>query len=178
VVIPESAVDAFAPVNRMPSRDTALARWLAPEPLIQSRDPRIAAQARTIVGREMSAPRATKLLADWVHHHIRPDTATGAPSAVRALEHRRGDCNEAAVLFVALARASGIPARTMAGLLYANGRFYYHAWAEVRLRDWVSVDPLLGQYPADAAHVGFAAGGLARQVELVPLLGRLKLEVL
>ena len=71
-----------------------------------------------------------------------------------------------------------MPARTVAGLIYLNGRFYYHAWAEVYLSDWVAVDPAFDQLPADAAHVPIAVGGLARQIELVPLVGRLKLEVL
>ena len=94
------------------------------------------------------------------------------------LENRTGDCNEFTTLYVALARAAGLPARTVAGLLYVNGRFYYHAWPEVYLGDWVAIDPLFDQFPADAAHVRLAVGGLARQVELVPLIGRLKLEVL
>ena len=177
-VTPDSNVEAQATSIRVPSRDTALARWLVPEPLIQSHDPRIAAQTRLIIGREVNTARVAALLAHWVHQHLRPDTATGAPSAVRVLEDRRGDCNESAVLYVALARAAGLPARTVAGLLYLNGRFYYHAWAEIHLRDWVAVDPALDQFPVDAAHIRFVIDGLARQVELVPLLGRLKLEVL
>jgi hypothetical protein len=40
------------------------------------------------------------------------------------------------------------------------------------------VDPTFDQFPADAAHVPIAVGGLARHVELIPLIGRLKLEVL
>ena len=66
----------------------------------------------------------------------------------------------------------------MAGLIFLNDRFYYHAWAEVYLNDWIAVDPTFDQYPADAAHIRVAPGGLARQIELVPLIGRLKLEVL
>jgi hypothetical protein len=45
-------------------------------------------------------------------------------------------------------------------------------------RRWVAVDPTLGQYPADASHLRFLVGGLARQVELIRLIGRLQLEVL
>jgi len=178
----ESALQAHAMPYRLPNRDTALARWLLPEPLIQSRDPRIAAQARLIVegggGRDRSPARAAELLTHWVHANVRPEIVTTVPSAEQVLETRRGDCNASATLYVALARATGLPARTVAGLLYRNGRFYYHAWAEVYLGDWVAVDPMFDQYPADAAHRRFAIGGLARQVELFPLVGRLKLEVL
>jgi len=113
-----------------------------------------------------------------VHANLRREIATTVPSAEKVLETRRGDCNEFTTLYVALARSAGLPARTVSGLLYLNGRFYYHAWPEVYLSDWVAVDPTFDQYPADAAHVRFAIGGLARQVELFPLVGRLTLEVL
>jgi hypothetical protein len=175
-----TALQAFAAPYRLPSRDSALARWLGPEPLIQSRDPRIAAQARQIIGRETSPARAAQLLNHWVAGalHRAPAAAMGVPSAARVLQTRRGDCNEAATLFVALARSAGLPARTVAGLIHLDGRFYYHAWAEVYLNDWIAVDPTFDQLPADASHIPFAMGGLARQVELVPLIGRLTLEVL
>ena len=165
---------------RLPSRDTALARWLAPEPLIQSRDPRIGAQARQIIGRERSPARVAQLLTDWVARSVQraPASAMSVPSAVKVLAARRGDCNEATTLFVALARSAGLPARTVSGLLYLNDRFYYHAWAEVYLNDWIAVDPTFDQFPADAARLRIATGGLARQAELVPLIGRLTLEVL
>ena len=172
-------LEAHAMPYRLPNRDTALDRWLRPEPLIQSGDPRIAAEARQIIEREKNPARAAELLARWVHASVQRVAPTGGvPSAVKVLENRRGDCNEFTTLYVALARAAGLPARTVAGLLYLNGRFYYHAWPEVYLSDWVAIDPVFDQFPADAAHVRLAVGGLARQVELVPLIGRLKLEVL
>ena len=177
----EAALQAHATPYRLPARDSALARWLQPEPLIQSWDPRIAAQARLIVsgGRDRANPaRAAELLTHWVHASVRREVATTVPSAEKVLETRRGDCNEFATLYVALARSAGLPARTVSGLIYLNGRFYYHAWPEVYLADWVAVDPMFDQYPADAAHLRFAIGGLARQVELFPLVGRLTLEVL
>lgn len=181
-LVQAGAAQAHASPYRLPSRDTALARWLAPEPLIQSRDPRIAAQARQIIGRERSPSRVAERLLHWVHRSLQrsvpPAGGAGVPSAVKVLETRRGDCNEATTLFVALARSAGLPARTVAGLLYLDGRFYYHAWAEVYLANWIAVDPMFDQFPADAAHLPIATGGLARQIELVPLVGRLKPEVL
>ena len=176
----ETALQAHATPYRLPSRDSALARWLQPEPLIQSWDPRIAAQARLIVGggRDRSPAKAAEQLTHWVHSTVRREVGTSVPSAEKVLETRRGDCNEFTTLYVALARSAGLPARTVSGLIYLNGRFYYHAWAEVYLGDWVAVDPMFDQYPADAAHLRFAVGGLARQVELFPLVGRLTLEVL
>jgi transglutaminase superfamily protein len=181
-IVQTSDSQAGAARYRLPARDTALARWLAPEPFIESHDFRILAQARQIVERERDPARVAALLTHWVHHTIRrapkPAGNGDAPSAERALESRRGDCNDAATLFVALARGAGLPARTVAGLIYLDGRFYYHAWAEVFLKDWVEVDPTFDQFPVDASRLRVATGGLARQAELVPLIGRLKLEVL
>ena len=179
-ILQSGTLASHAAPYRLPSRDTALARWLAPEPLIQSSDPRIGAQARQIIGRERSPARVAELLTHWVARsvHRAPARAVSAPSAVKVLAARRGDCNETTTLFVALARSAGLPARTVSGLIYLNDRFYYHAWAEVYLADWIAVDPTFDQIPADAARLRIAPGGLARQAELVPLIGRLKLEVL
>ena len=33
------------------------------------------------------------------------------------------------------------------GLVHIRGSFYYHAWPEVWLGEWVAVDPTLGQAP-------------------------------
>jgi hypothetical protein len=163
---------------RLPAHERRLAPFLAPGPWIQSDDARIRTQARLIVGAEGDPARAARLIHDWVAAHVEARVAAGAAGAVRVLETRSGDCNERTVLYVALARAAGLPARAVAGLLYRGGRFYYHAWPEVYLGDWVAVDPALDQFPADAAHVRFVVGGLARQAELVRLIGSLKLEVL
>ena len=169
---------ALAARYSLPARDSSLAHWLAPAPLIQSDDPRLQAQARLIIGREQDPARAARDLAAWVRAHVKRQSTAVVPSAVRVLETRVGDCNEHAVLFVALARAAGLPARTAAGLVPVDGRFYYHTWAEVYLGDWVAVDPMLDEFPAGAAHVRFSIGGLARHAELVRLIGRIKVEVL
>ena len=102
----------------------------------------------------------------------------GIPSALHVLHTRVGDCNEHTQLFVALARAAGIPARIASGLAYVDGKFYYHAWPEIMLRGWVAVDPTFGQFPADASHIRFVTGGLGRQAELLRLVGALKVDVI
>jgi len=157
--------------------DTVVARALQPEPLVQSDDARIMAQARQILGRERRAGRVAELLNRWVYDNLEKKITISVPSAVQVLDMRSGDCNEHTVLYVALARAAGLPARTAAGVVYLRGQFFYHAWPEVWLGEWVAVDPTFGQFPADAAHLRFIIGGLARQVELVRLIGRLQLEV-
>ena len=177
LVIRRESPESFEPGYRLPASGAEVRRYLRSEPLVQSTDPRIRAQARQIVGRTRNPARAAELINRWVYDALDKRVTVSVPSAVEVLETRRGDCNEHTVLYVALARAIGLPARTAAGLVYVDGRFYYHAWPEVYLGRWVAVDPTFGQYPADAAHLRFTIGGLARQVELIRLIGRLQLEV-
>jgi hypothetical protein len=127
-----------------------------------SRDPRVVAQQ----------------INRWVYDSVRKEVTLGIPSALHVLHTRVGDCNEHAQLYVALARAAGIPARVASGLAYVDGKFYYHAWPEVQLRGWVAVDPTFGQFPADASHIRFVTGGLGRQAELLRLVGSLSVNVI
>lgn len=158
--------------------DTARFRAeLAAEPLIQSDHPDIVTLARHIVGRTTDPRVAAERLNRWVYDSVRKRITFGIPSALHTLRTRSGDCNEHTQLYLALARAAGIPVRAASGLVYVRGKFYYHAWPEVWLGRWVALDPTLGQFPADAAHLRFAIGGLARQAELLRLVGALRVEV-
>ena len=174
--------DALDPGYSLPYKRMDLAETLEPEPLIQSDDPRIVRHARAVTGarRDWSPDprRVAAQLTRSVYGSLEKSVTFSVPSAVQVLESRRGDCNEHTVLYVALARALGLPARTAVGLVYLDGAFYYHAWPEVWLGEWVAVDPTFGQSPADAAHIRFIVGGLAQQVEIVRLIGRLNIEVL
>ena len=155
---------------------------LQPEPLIQSDDPRIRETAEQITGWRFTWNHRPKEVARdlnvYVNSALEKVITFSVPSAIQVLESKQGDCNEHTVLYVALARSLGLPARTAVGLVYVNGAFFYHAWPEVWLDEWVAVDPTFGQYPADAAHIRFVVGGLAQQIEIVRLIGRLNIEVL
>jgi len=122
--------------------------------------------------------QVARQLTTSVYNMLEKSITFSVPNAVQVLETLRGDCNEHTVLYVALARALGLPARTAVGLVYVNGAFFYHAWPEVWLGEWVAMDPTFGQYPADASHIRFVIGGLAQQVEIVRLIGNLDIEVL
>jgi transglutaminase-like putative cysteine protease len=71
-----------------------------------------------------------------------------------------------------------MPARVVEGLVRVDGRFYYHSWPEVRLREWVAFDPALGQFPADAAHLRFTVDGSPPTAALLRLIGTVQIEVL
>ena len=173
---------AIDPGYQLPYKLMDRAAELAPEPLIQSDDPRILSRARSVTAARadwsLDPKRVAEQLTRSVFNSLDKEVTISVPSAVQVLESGRGDCNEHTVLYVTLARALGLPARTAVGLVYVNGAFFYHAWPEVWLGEWVAVDPTFGDYPADAAHIRFVVGGLAQQVEIVRLIGRLGIEVL
>ena len=174
--------EGLEPGYELPYKRMDLSAELAPEPLIQSDDPRILQAASRMTGRRtvwsLDPDNAAERLTRGIYDYLEKAITVSVPSALQVLESRRGDCNEHTVLFVAMARALGLPARTAVGLVYLNGSFFYHAWPEVWLGEWVAVDPTFGQAPADAAHIRFVIGGLAQQVEIVRLIGRLDIEVL
>lgn len=161
-----------------------LERYLQPEPFIESDAPEIRAAAeRMVQGITGVRERAERLMRE-VNQWVEKKPTVSLPSALEVLRTRVGDCNEHTVLYVALARALGIPARINVGLAYVRGAFYYHAWAEVYLDEgggrglWLPVDPTFNQFPADATHVRLARGGLDQQTAIVPLIGRVKMTVL
>ena len=158
-----------------------LGAFLKPTPFIQSDHPKIRQKLAEIVGPgDPDGVKADKLVA-WVHKNIEKRPVLSVPNALETLENRIGDCNEHAVLLAAFARAAGLPAEVEAGVVYMRGRFFYHAWNVFYLRDrggWVTADAVLGQMPADVTHVRFVRGEADRQLDLVGLIGRLKLEIL
>jgi transglutaminase-like putative cysteine protease len=158
-------------------------RYLLPEPLLESDDPAIRAEAEAAV-RGATDPRArAERLTRRVNAMLEKKPTMSLPSAREVLRTRVGDCNEHTALFVAMARAIGIPARISVGLVHLSGAFYYHAWPEVYLEEgrgglWLPVDPTLNQFPADGTHLRLARGGLDKQAAILPLIGRLKMTVL
>ncbi len=152
--------------------DPAVERFTTPSPFVESDDPAIVSTARAIVAGERDPARAARRILDWVASHLAQEPSLTVPSARQVLGSRRGDCNEHAVLLTALARAAGIPARVVAGVVYADGAFFYHAWSELWLSRWVSADAIFRQMPADATHIELIEGGPERHVALVEVIGQ------
>ncbi len=151
--------------------------FLSPSLFVQSDQPDIVALADSLV--QTDAPRIDKVKAikNWVYTEIEKRPVLSVPNALETLQNKTGDCNEHAVLFAALARAAGVPTRIEAGLVYLNGRFYYHAWNAVLLDRWITVDALMNQFPADVTHIRFTRGGPESQLDLMGVIGNLNLEI-
>ncbi len=145
--------------------------------------PEITEQAARIRGDQKSPFKIAVAIRNWVHETMTPDASIGVPrSATDILGRPRGVCRDYATLFTALARASGIPTRLCAGIVYAQDRFYYHAWAECYLGNWIAFDPTLfdplNPVPfVDASHIKFAQGDVTQMFDSIAVVGRLKITV-
>jgi transglutaminase-like putative cysteine protease len=163
--------------------DPDAARYLKPEPLIESDDAAIHAEAQAAVLNVTDPRTVAERLTRRVNAMLDKKPTVGLPSAREVLRTKVGDCNEHTALYVAMARSIGLPARIAIGIVYAYGAFYYHAWPEVYIDEghdrgfWMPVDPTLNQYPADATHVRLARGGLDKQAAILPLVGRMKMTI-
>jgi len=111
----------------------------------------IRAQARAIVGDETNPYLKARMIFEWVIHNVRyefPDM--DHRGAAKSFVRRSGDCGEYSVIFCALCRAEGIPARTVTCWWPWGGG---HQWAEVLI-------PPYGWVPADASVAAmFIPGG-------------------
>lgn len=161
----------------IPYSDEGYRPYMKPGVLIQSDDPRIIEKAREIVGGERDSLKVARKISDWVYRNLEKTPTISLPNALDVLQTKKGDCNEHAVLFAALSRSIGIPTKIVLGVVFLDGKFYYHAWNEVFVGDWIAVDPTFGQFPADASHVKFVEGDLSRGMEIIRLVGNIKLEI-
>lgn len=151
---------------------------LASTPYIQAGNKVIGEQVAAILGDTKGELARVKKLAAWVYENLEKRPVIGIPDALTTLQSRRGDCNEHAALFAALARRAGIPTRVAAGVTYHAGAFYYHAWNEVCLDGrWLSLDTTKNQLPADVTHIRFVNGETDEQIKIGALLGKLGIEV-
>ncbi len=133
--------------------------YLGASAYIQTDAPAIRAKVLEILDGEVNSWRAAEKLCRWVHTAMTDKKMSGGfGSSLTALESLSGDCTEHTVLFIALARAAGIPARICSGVTYAKDAFYYHFWPEVYVGSWVQMDPTLGQTIADATHIQLGGG--------------------
>ena len=139
----------------------AESEFLAASTYIQAAHPNIQAKAKEILNGETNSWHAAEKLCQWVYESITDkNIVSGFGSSLNTLESLTGDCTEHTVLFIALARAAGIPSRICSGIVFARDAFYYHFWPEVYVGKWVQMDPTLGQIIADANHIQLWGGFL------------------
>jgi hypothetical protein len=163
----------------MPLPAEQRASFLQATPALQADAEPIRSLAREVVGDERDPVKGARLIAGWVYRNLRKSMSANATTALAVLASRAGDCTEHTLLFVALARAAGIPTREVSGLVYTSEErpgFGWHAWAEIHDgTQWVSIDPTWDEVYVDATHVKFS--DRSDDYGWIQVLGRLKLKV-
>jgi hypothetical protein len=154
--------------------------FLKPTPSLPADHPAIRAKARQIIADETGPLQMATLLQEWVFRHARQTMAANQASALDVLNSLAGDCTEITLLFVALARASGLPAREVGGVMFVNEGapiFGWHAWAEIHDgHQWVSIDPTWNQVYVDGTHLKLSED--SADLSWVNLLGKMKIKIL
>ena len=139
----------------------------------------VLSQAKKIVGDEKDTLEKAKRIEKWVYKTLKKAYDANADSALEILENKAGDCTEHTLIFVALCRASGVPAREVGGLAYIDQPkplFGWHAWAEIHDgHQWVSIDPTWNQVYVDGTHLKMSEGD--RDLTWTNVIGSLKIKV-
>jgi hypothetical protein len=147
------------------------ASYLQPEPKAESDHPEIVAKAGELTTGLSGAVEQAKAIFAFVQQSMTYGGPYRNAGALSALRHRSGVCEDYAALFVALCRASGIPARMVFGyaaILPEGTDFEKHAWPEFFLpaHGWVPAEPTItaaevpwqffAALPATYRHVPFS----------------------
>lgn len=142
------------------------------------RNEKVVALMKEATGDAVTARDKVDRLVPFVSNYIEDTYSVNPLSVLEVIEKRRGDCTEHSDLFTTLARAAGVPAREVDGLVYMGDMthgFGWHAWNEVVIDGiWVPVDPTWGETELNATHIRFSAGGKGVG-KVMEALGRLTL---
>ncbi|MDJ0523703.1 MAG: transglutaminase-like domain-containing protein [Planctomycetota bacterium] len=163
------------PVRATPAE---IQRALAEDATYPIRHRVVAALAKETAAKGETTREQVEALVLFVQEFVIDSNTVDPLTVLDVLADQRGDCNEHALLFTTLARAAGIPAREVYGLIYKDDNkrvFGRHAWAEVVIDGvWVPVDPMWGETTLSAAHVRLGAKGEGPDLRLALGGGRME----
>jgi transglutaminase-like putative cysteine protease len=142
------------PASARPPASTLASVYTSPSPLIPSGDEEVKRRAAAIAGREQNPYIKAQRIYEWLIREggIRWESFTGG--AREALIEKHADPYMAALLFCALARAAGVPAQPVSGVLVENiPGTVRHFWAEFWIdgAGWIPLDPAFGAGAAPAS---------------------------
>lgn len=136
--IDPSAIEPYDKTSALYQQYTAQETWIQTTGKIRD-------QARAIIGTETNPWIQGGLIYDWLLNNlVFVPGGTDKRDALSTLTDQTGDCGQFSLLFTALCRSIGIPARTVASTWLEGGS---HVFAEAYLPGygWIPVDVSLGQ---------------------------------
>ncbi len=174
--------ESKSPASEKPGKaDREPSNW------IQSDNPAVVKLAKQAAPDEKDLTKIAVALERHVNRLItEKNFSTGLASAAEVAASREGDCTEHGVLLAALARARGIPARVVVGLVYVEPLkgFGYHMWTEVWLNGaWTPLDATRPHAGTGCGHIKIAHTNLSSGegatvfLPVVQVLGKLAIEV-
>jgi transglutaminase-like putative cysteine protease len=154
----------------LPSASQAEKVYLAPTNFVQSNNAEIMSLAKNLTGKVSNEYEAVTSIVNFVVDHVKYAYNPPEYDALYTLHSKSGNCTNLAHLSLALLRASGIPARFVAGislnkqwkipiddfqsLVQAMGQGK-HAWIEIYFPDlgWLSYDPAQTKLFTSTRHI-------------------------
>ena len=156
-----TAYDDPSATIALPVTDPAVAKWLEDTNLYAPTHPKVK-RALGLALREVpedarnDGRTVARALLRYVFRTLRK--ASGPipqPTAPEILDDGGGDCSEHAVLFVALCRAAGLPARRLTGYAQVGDMWGAHSFCEVWLGKWNGADPTTNELGTRARYLCF-----------------------
>lgn len=123
-------------------------RYTSADLVVPATDEGIVKIGSSVVGRERNPYRKAREIYRYVLSRLQVDPEYQEYDILKAIDERKGNPYVYAVLFCALARSQGIPARLVAGYLVDRDlQAARHYWAEFYIETvgWIPVDPILGE---------------------------------
>ncbi len=171
--------------------------YIQSSPMLNHEDPKVREIITKSDDPKLSTSERCERLRRAVNAFIdEKDLSVGFASASEIARTKTGDCTEHGVLLAAVLRGAGIPARVASGLIYvdefvgAKNVFGYHLWTQALIESpdgsarWINLDATLPDDTVfDATHILLQTSALNGgamdnlMVNMVPLLGRLKIDV-
>lgn len=171
----------IARATGQPLQATERATMVSPTVAIQSADPKVIALAKKWGANEKRPAELAANLCRGVYKYLKKILGANSEDALTIIDRREGDCTEHTLLFVAVARAAGLPAREVGGLAYGQVKgkpvLAWHAWPEYHDgKQWRAVDPTWNEPDGvDGTHWKLSVGD--RDAAWLNLMGKLKVEV-
>lgn len=140
-----------AKVRLINADDPALKPFLVEAPHVIFTD-KIKALARQIVGKETNPLRQARAFHNWISTNVlysfAREYSTLGNISDYCVTNRYGDCGQQGMLFIALCRLQGIPARWESGWYLFPGHKNIHDWTEIFIAPygWMPVDPNFGGF--------------------------------
>lgn len=119
--------------------------FLAADSGIEANQDVMKSKGEEVTWRSRNSWEAARKVNTWVHDHMKEGYSM--PSARYVLDHGAANSEGRALLAVALLRSVKVPARVVGGIIFAQGNFVPHYWAEVHVGGdgWVPMDPTTGE---------------------------------